>query len=190
MCRLEYICVVLNDYLFIIGLINVFTSSLGTFNWPSGRNWNVLMVKRRVWACGGGGRGSKITACSDAGSNGFGHLESDIESDASGKRQKKLWTHLVWLLLWYFPAECLENTPFVKDEPHSLSRSGVGHTEVHQQYQVWIRSVEETEFQVEGFPKQHLHRLVVLGVVALVLGICKEETTMESNSGGNSDMHN
>lgn len=34
------------------------------------------------------------------------------------------------------------NIPVVKDEPHSFSGAGVGHTEVYQQYQAWVWSVE------------------------------------------------
>lgn len=67
--------------------------------------------------------------------------------------------------------------PVVKDQPHSFSRAGVGHTEVYQQHQAGVWGVEQTNFQVQGFPQQHLQGLVILRVVAFVLGIY--------NKGGN-----
>lgn len=49
-------------------------------NSPSGRNWKVLIVKRRVWPWGEDVWGSDTTACWGAGSKGLGHLGSNSES--------------------------------------------------------------------------------------------------------------
>ena len=79
----------------------------------------------------------------------------------------------------FSPQRSCVDVPVVKQQPHSLSRAGVGHTEVHQQHQTGVWGVEQTHFQVEGFPQQHLQGLVILRVVAAVLGVWGERRWVE-----------
>ena len=60
-------------------LLPSLTSSSMSWKSPSGRNWKVLMVKRRVWLWGeGAGLEWDSTVFGGSGSKGFGHLQSNI----------------------------------------------------------------------------------------------------------------
>lgn len=69
--------------------LQILTSSLEFFSSPSGRNWKVLIVKRRVWPWGEGGRGSNSTVFCGAGSKGLGHLGSDIRCSSQLESRTK-----------------------------------------------------------------------------------------------------
>lgn len=66
------------------------------------------------------------------------------------------------------------SVPIVEQQPHSFSRAGVGHAEMHQKHQTWIWGVDQAHLQVERLPQQHLQGLVVLWVVAAILCIWSE----------------
>ncbi len=145
------------------------------------------MVKRRVWAWGAGGWGSNSTACCEAGSKGLGHLDRDNDLvNKLGNMIMDMKNPIVFLSyvlsmkntctlsLSLLTQEVFGSIPVVKQQPNRFSRARVGHTEVHQQHQTGIRRVEQPHFQVEGFPQQHLQRLVILRIVAVVLCVCDE----------------
>lgn len=145
--------------------LQILTSSLEFFSSPSGRNWKVLIVKRRVWPWGEGGRGSNSTVFWGAGSKGLGHLGSDIRCSSQLESRTKrigniflsssscennlnfydLYGEFFFFFLVLF-RQMFWCRPIVKKQPHSFSWAGIGHTVVHQQHQAGIWGVEQTYF--------------------------------------------
>lgn len=74
----------------------IHTSSFRSMASPSGRNWKVSIVKRRVWPRGEESWGSDSTACFRAGSKGLGHLGVGISKLASQLPSK----HMIYVWIY------------------------------------------------------------------------------------------
>lgn len=68
----------------------VLTSSSWFLSSASWRNWKVLIVKRRMWPWGDGGRGSNSTDCCRPWSKGLGHLGRNIKITQPGGKKAGL----------------------------------------------------------------------------------------------------